>query len=306
MIESFIDTLEFFPAGLVYVALGIIVLLAAKVIQDLITPYKINDQLSNKDNLALGLSITGYYFGVIAVFLGALYQPVTAVTDIAWWEQFDGSFGLDVLEVFLYSLAGIIVLNVARLTVDRLVLFKFETEKEIVEDRNVGTGAVELGVYVAVGLVVAGAVAGTGADGDSVSVADSVLRSVVFLVLGMLVLVAYALIYQFVTPFDIHDEIEKDNAAVGVALGGNLVAIGIVTFKSIFGEFVGWGESIAAFLTFAVLGVVLLYVVRMLVDFVLLPGTRVSHELSVDRNLGAAFIESAVVVSAALILYFAI
>lgn len=306
MIESFKDTLEFFPAGLVYVGLGIIVLLAAKLIQDLITPYKINDQLSNKDNLALGLSITGYYFGVIVVFLGALYQPVAAVADIAWWEQFDGEFGLDVLEVFLYSLAGIVVLNAARLVVDRLVLFKFATEKEIVEDRNTGTGAVELGVYVAVGLVVAGAIAGTGADGDSVSVADSVIRSVVFLVLGMAVLVAYALIYQVVTPFDIHEEIEKDNAAVGVALGGNLVAIGIVAFKSIFGEFVGWGESLAAFLTFAVLGFVLLYVVRMLVDFALLPGTRVSHELAVDRNVGAAFIESAVVVSAALILYFAI
>lgn len=70
MIESFKDTLEFFPAGLVYVGLGIIILLVAKVVQDLITPYKINDQLSNKDNLALGLSITGYYFGVIVVFLG--------------------------------------------------------------------------------------------------------------------------------------------------------------------------------------------------------------------------------------------
>ena len=128
MIESFKDTLEFFPAGLVYVALGIIVLLAAKLIQALITPYKINDQLSNKDNLALGLSITGYYFGVIVVFLGALYQPVAAVTDIAWWEQFDGDFGLDVLEVFLYSLAGIIVLNAARLVVDRFVLFKLATE----------------------------------------------------------------------------------------------------------------------------------------------------------------------------------
>ena len=306
MIESFKDTLEFFPAGLVYVALGIVVLLAAKVIQDLITPYKINDQLSNKDNSALGLSITGYYFGVIVVFLGALYQPVTAVTDIAWWEQFDGAFGLDVLEVFLYSIAGIVVLNVARVLVDRFVLFKFDTEKEIVEDRNTGTGAVELGVYVAVGLVIAGAIAGTGADGDSVSVADSVIRSVAFLVLGMLVLAAYTLFYQVVTPFDVHEEIEKDNTAVGVALGGNLVAIGIVAFKSIFGEFVGWGESIAAFLTFAVLGFVLLYVVRMVVDFVLLPGTRVSHELAVDRNVGAAFIESAVVVSAALILYFAI
>ena len=306
MIESFKNTLELFPAGLVYVGLGIIVLILAKIVQDVITPYKINDQLSHKDNVALGLSITGYYLGVITVFLGSLYQPVMTVVDIQWWEQFDGDFGLDVLEVFLYSLAGILVLNVARIIVDRFVLFKFDTEKEVVDNHNVGSGAVELGVYVAVGLVIAGAIAGTGADGGEVEIIDGLIRSVVFLGLGMLVLVIYTLFYQLVTSFDIHDEIEKGNTAVGVALGGNLVAIGVVTFKSIFGEFISWGESIAAFLVFAVIGFVLLYVVRMLVDVVLLPGTRVSHELAVDRNLGVAFIESAVVISAALILYFAV
>ena len=98
----------------------------------------------------------------------------------------------------------------------------------------------------------------------------------------------------------------KNNPAVGVALGGNLVAIGLVTFKAVFGEFIGWSESIASFLTFAVIGFVLMYAVRLVVDFALLPGTRISHELAVDRNLGVAFIESGVVVSAALILYFAI
>ncbi len=306
MIESFKDTLEFFPAGLVYVALGIIVLVAAKIMQDLVTPYRINDQLTHKDNVSLGLSITGYYLGVIFVFLGALYQPLTPVSDVAWWEQFDGAFWLDVLEVLLYAIVGIVVLNIFRIIVDRIILFKFETEKEIVEKRNTGAGAVEFGVYAAVGIVISGAIAGSGADSDSASVVDSAVRSLAFLGLGMVVLVAYTFFYQVLTPFDMHDEIGKGNAAVGVALGGNLIAIGIVTFKSIFGEFLGWGESIAAFLTFAVLGFVLLYVVRMLVDLVLLPGTRVSHELAVDRNLGAAFIEGAVVISASLILYFAI
>ena len=79
-----------------------------------------------------------------------------------------------------------------------------------------------------------------------------------------------------------------------------------MTFKAVFGEFVGWSESLAAFLTFAVLGFVILYVVRRLVDLVLLPSTKISHELAVDRNLGVAFMVSAVVISAALILNFAI
>ena len=164
----------------------------------------------------------------------------------------------------------------------------------------------EFAVYVAVGLVIAAATAGTGASVDGATVVESVVRSVVFFVLGMAVLMAFALFYQVTTPFDIHEEIEKDNVAVGIALAGNLVAIALVIFKAVFGEFVGWTESIVSFAVFAVIGFVLLYVVRIIVDFALLPGTRVADELAVDRNTGVAFIESGVVISVALILYFAI
>ena len=140
MIDAFIDTLEFFPRGLAYVGLGVVVLLLAKLVQDFLTPYKINRQLSEKDNVALGLSITGYYLGVIVVFLGALYQPLTVVRDDKW--QYTADFGYDVLEVFLYALAGIVALNLARYFVDKLVLYRFDTEKEIIEDQNAGSGAV--------------------------------------------------------------------------------------------------------------------------------------------------------------------
>ena len=312
MIDAFVDTLEFFPRGLVWVGLGIVVLFLAKLVQDLVTPYRINEQLSHKDNTALGLSITGYYLGVIIVFLGSLYQPLTGIQDgVAREDQwrFTSDFGFDVLEVFLYSVAGVVVLNVARILVDKLVLYKFDTEKEIIEDQNAGSGAVEFGVYVAVGLVIAASTAGSGAGGgeaNEVSIVDSVLRSMAFLGLGVVVLVLYTFFYQFTTAYDIHEQIEQNNVAVGVALGGNLIAIGLVTFKAVFGEFVGWSESLAAFLTFAVLGFVILYVVRRLVDLVLLPSTKISHELAVDRNLGVAFMVSAVVISAALILNFAI
>lgn len=305
--DAFVDTLEFFPRGLVYVGLGVVVLLLAKLVQDYLTPYRINDQISHKNNTALGLSITGYYFGVIIVFLGSLYQPISVVRDDEW--KLTSDFGWDALEVFLYALGGIVVLNITRILVDRFLLYKFNTEKEIIEDQNAGSGAVEFAVYVAVGLVIAAATAGAGGSADSatdVSNVDAVVRSLAFFALGMVVLGLFAVFYQLTTSFDLHAEIERSNIAVGVALGGNLIAIGVVTFKAVFGEFVSWEESLAGFITFAVIGFVLLYVVRMVVDLILLPGTKVADELAVDGNLGVAFIESGVVISAALILYFAI
>ena len=303
--DAFVNTLELFPRGLVYVGLGIVILALAKLVQDFLTPYKINDQLSHKDNHALGLSIAGYYIGIITAFVGAVYQPLTIIEEDPY--KFTSEFGWDVLEVSLYGVAGIVALNISRILVDRLVLYKFKTEKEIVEDRNAGTGAVEMGVYVGVGLVIAASIAGSGAAAAAgASVVENAIRSLVFFGLGLIVLGLYVLFYQATTSFDIHDEIEKDNVAVGVALAGNLVAMGIVAFKAVFGEFVSWEESLAGFVTFALAGFILLFIVRILVDAILLPSTRVSDELAKDRNVGVAYIESAVVISAALILNFAI
>ena len=82
--------------------------------------------------------------------------------------------------------------------------------------------------------------------------------------------------------------------------------IGLVTLKALFGDFVSWGESIAVFLTFAVIGFGLLYVLRILIDLLIMPTVRISNALAEGRNIGVAFIESAVVISASLILFLAI
>jgi uncharacterized membrane protein YjfL (UPF0719 family) len=307
-LDALVDTLEFFPKGLIYVAVGLAALLVAKVVQDLVTRYSINQQVTGENNAALGLSLAGYYLGVVFVFVGALYQPLTVVRDDDWAPTSATYWG-EVLEVVVYALIGIVVLNAARIVVDRLVLHTFQTEKEIVEGRNTGTGAVEFGVYLATGLVIAGSIAGTGsteAAGAEVSALESALRSLVFLGLGMAVLILYSLFYQLTTSYDIHDEIEQGNTAVGVALAGNLIAVGVVTFKAVFGEFVGWAEGIAGFITYAIVGFVLLYAIRFVIDKVLFPHVRLADELAVDRNLGAALIESAALISVSLILFFAV
>ena len=258
MIEAFVDVFEQIPRGLVYVVMGVTVLAIARLVQDFITPYKIQEQLNQKDNIALAVSIAGYYLGVIIVFLGGLYQPFLVVADNSL--GFTAEYWQDVGLVFVYSIAGIIVLNIARIIVDKLVLHDFSTEDEIINDQNAGTGAVEFAVYVAVGLVIAGAISGESGGPET---------ALVFLVLGLVALIVYTLIYEWTTSFNIHEQIEADNVAVGVALAGNLIAIGVVVFKAVFGEFVGWTESIAGFITYAVVGFILLYAVRFVVDKVL-------------------------------------
>ena len=309
MIDAFIDALQSFPRGLVFVAEGLIILALAKLARDVVTRYSINAEVVEKANLAVALRLSGYFLAVILVFLGVLYQPLSAggwvsSADLAAVSGygFNRELGEEVLRVFLYSLGGIVALNLVRVLFDRLILYKFNLEKEVVEDQNAGAGAAEFGMYVATGLLIAGAVAGDTVTNET----EAALVALAFFGMGLVLLIVFALFYEFTTSFNIHDEIERDNPAVGIALGGNLIGIGLVTLKAVFGDFAGWGESIAAFLVFGLLGFVLLYVVRLLIDLVLLPTVRVSQALSEGRNVGVAFVESAVVISAALILFMAI
>ena len=313
MIDAFIDALQSFPRGLVFVAEGLIILALAKFAKDLVTRhYRVDEEITAKSNLAVALRLSGYLIAVILILLGVLYQPLFAG---GWFSYapldeaaasagfgFNRELGEEVLRVFLYALGGIVALNLVRVLFDRLILYKFQLEKEVVEDRNAGAGAAEFGMYVATGLLIAGAVAGDTGKSEG----EAALIALAFFGMGLALLVAFALFYEFTTSFNIHDEIERDNVAVGVALGGNLVAIGLVTLKAVFGDFVGWGESIAAFLVFGVLGFVLLYVVRILIDLVLLPTVKISQALAEGRNTGVALVESAAVISAALVLFMAI
>ena len=302
MIDAFIDSLQAFPRGLVFVAEGLIVLALAKFARDVVTRnYRVDEEVVEKANLAVALRLSGYFLAIILVFLGVLYQPLTA-GFVADGFGFNREFGEEVLRVFLYSLGGIVALNLVRVLFDRLILYKFHLEKEVVEDQNVGAGAAEFGMYVATGLLIAGAVAGETYRSEG----ESALIALAFFGMGLVLLIAFALAYEFTTSFNIHDEIERDNPAVGIALGGNLIAIGVVTLKAVFGDFAGWGESIAAFLVFGVLGFVLLYVMRVLIDFVLLPTVKIADALAKGRNVGVAFVESAAVISSALILFLAI
>lgn len=280
------------PVGATFVVLGIVVLTLAKIAKDFLTPFKLDQELTQKDNPALGLSLTGYYLGVIIIFLGVLYEG--EVTDA---EYTMSAMSHDLLVVFLYSLGGIVLLNLSRVIVDKCILPQFSTRKEIIDDKNVGTGAVEFGNYVTSGLIIAGAFNGQGGGPET---------ALVFFALGELALIVFGRIYQMLTKYDFHDEIEKDNVAAGVALAGNLIAIGIVLCKGLKGDFLGWAENISVFIVYAVAGTLLLFIVRWVTDLFILPGATFDEEIARDRNINAAWIESAMVIGSACIIFFSL
>lgn len=269
--------------GLLFMALSVVLFYISKVVKDYLTPYEINKQL-RESNIAVSVSLSGYLLATIIVLLGAFLGPSGDLLD-------------DIYAFVGYAVLGIVLLNISRVVNDKLLLRKFCNVKEIVEDRNAGAGAVEFGSYVASGLVVAGSIHGEG---------GGIHTAIAFFVLSQIVLILFSFLYNMLTPFNVHDEIEKDNVAAGVAFGGTLVAVGIILFGGSVGDFISWKYNLTNFAVSAGASFVLLPVIRIILDKVMLPRTDLNHAISRDRNIAVGLLEMTVVISFAIILYFTI
>lgn len=265
---------------LAYIGVYAVLFMLAKQLNDLLTPYKLIEELAVKDNPAIGISLTGYLLATAVIFVGPLLGPTTDLVS-------------DLITVAGYSLLGLIFLNLSRWTLDKLVFHKFCNVKAIVEDRNTGMAAVRFGVYVATGLIAAGSLNGEG---------GGVGTAVAFFVLGQAALIVFARIYDMTTPYDLQKEIEAGNTAAGVAFGGTILALGIILARAVAGDFIGWTENLILFAEVVVIGIVILQVVRVLMDKLVLPGHDLNHEIAKDRNLAAGFLEMGVANSFALVL----
>jgi uncharacterized membrane protein YjfL (UPF0719 family) len=269
------NTLTDLPRDIAYIGVALVLLVIATFAKDLMTPFKIREELTAKDNPAVGLSVAGYYMGVMIVCIGPLLTAPGK--DVPLWK--------DLLETAGYTLLGILLLNASRVILDKVLLRDFSTVKEIIEDRNAGTGAVEMGAYIASGLMIAGALHGRGGGPHTLLIMYAV---------GQVALILYGMLYRVACRYDVHAEIEKDNVAAGVALGLNLIAIGVVMAKGLSGDFKSLPGHLAQAGIIFVIGTVFLLVLRVAVDYALLPGVKIKKEIVEDQNLNAAWVEGAV------------
>ena len=269
-------------AGFVHLLVVLVLLAVGKWAYDALhRRFVLRVELLEKDNLALAVTVAGYYLGLVIVLGGVVSGPASiSLLD-------------DVIGLAIYGGLAIVLLNLSAWVNDRLVFSRFDNEREIVEDRNVGVGILEGANYVAVGLITAGAMSGEG----------GMASGLVFWITGLAALVVAGVLYDRITSYDLHDQIEAGNVAVAVAFAGVLVGFGNVIRLAGEGDFVSWNESMTEFGYYLVVGLALLPLVRLFADKVLLPGARLTDELVQERpNLGAGVIEGVSYLAASMLI----
>lgn len=267
-----------------FILLYLILILVAKWFKGLAISYKINEELAQNDNPAIGLAMSGYYLATAAVYAAALYGPANDLVH-------------DLIAVGGYSLLGIVLLNLSRWFNDWAILRKFNDTQQLVAEKNIGVGAVHCGAYIATGLVIAGSIYGEG---------GGVLSVIVFFVLGQLSLLLFSLIYERLSPYNIHEALLGRNVASGVAFGGHLVALAIIIMNASAGNFSDWGKDLTEFIIADVVAFIFLPILRLAMDRMVIPGQSLGREIRDDANVGAALLEATMAVCFAVILAFLI
>lgn len=254
----------------IWVIVFLAIFYIAKLMQEKASPYRLlNNELTTKDNPAMAVSFAGYLIATTIIFIGAVLGP---------------TYGLktDIIVVTGYTIIGVVLLHVGRWINALLLQRKFKITREILEDRNVGSGAVEAGNYIASGMIIAGALNGEG---------GGIQSAVAFFLIGQFCLQLFGLLYEWLVPFDIRGEIENDNVAAGISYGGSMVAIGIMLMHGASGPFWSWTQNLIQFAMSAVIIIPLLLMMRFVFERTLLPGARLNDEIQRDRNIGAAMLE---------------
>ena len=275
--------LDHILSSLIYLAACFVVFVAGHLVFILFRrSYNIQDELVEKDNAAFALVLCGYYLGLTFSIGGVIAGPSAGMES-------------DLIDILVYGPLAILLLNLSALINDRFILSEFDIRKEILQDQNCGTGVVEFAVFVATGLNIFGALYGQG---------GSIFTAIAFWALGQTVLVLVGKYYNLITQYNIHEQIEKDNVAVGIGFAGALIGIGNLLRVASAENFISWESNLITFGLYMVVGLILLPAARILTDRILLPGRSLADELvnQVKPNQGAAFLEASSYIGASFLI----
>ncbi|MDD9302746.1 MAG: DUF350 domain-containing protein [Desulfobacter sp.] len=284
--------------GFSFALVGIFFIFLAKRLDDWRTRDFDDDRHIDDGNVAVGLRRAGLYLGIAIAMAGALSGS-------------SSGFWTDLIQLMVDGLIITGFLFSARFLNDFIMMGHLENDKECIKEftladgrtvtGNTALGMVEAGMYIATGFILNGSLSGGGG-----SFFQSLFSAVLFFILGQMVLLFFGFVYELITPYNVREEIKKNNLAAGISLAGILIALGIILMSSLSGPFTGWMTDLAGFAIYTLFGIVLLLGFRTLVDRLLLPTTNLATEIKEDQNVAALVVVDSAVIAVALIIAFAI
>jgi uncharacterized membrane protein YjfL (UPF0719 family) len=274
-----------------YILSGFIIFIIGKIAYKQLHPsIHIQQELVEKDNFAFILSYVGFFSALTITIGGSIVG-----------ESYD--FMTDIQQIFIYGVSATFLLLLASWISNKVILHKFDLKKEVIVDKNEGSGIIEAAIFIANGLILYGALVG-----ESETLLEGITTFVVYWFIGNIVLIIASKIFISWMSYDIHEAIEKDNVAAGVSFAGAIVAIGIITMNAILDPFVDWTSTLVNISIQTVVGCVLLPIMRVFADKILLPGQKLTDEIINQEkpNIGAGLIEAFAYIASAILITWSI
>ncbi len=289
-------TLASLGQGFINVCIGVAFILLVKKIDDWRTKDFDDDTHIDDGNIAVGLRRTGLYLGVAIAIAGTL-------------GGVSKGFFIDIIQLIIDGFIIIGLMFSTRFINDFIMLNHINNDEECIKIfpqpdgsevvGNTAVGMVEAGMYIATGFILNGSFSGSGG-----TFFQGIASAVLFFIAGQITLLFVGFLYENITPFNVREEIKKNNLAAGIGLGGILMALGIILMASISGPFTGWGSDLAGFVIYAVFGIIMLLVFRKIADSLLLPTTDIATEVTEDRNVAALIVVQSAINAIAIIIAF--
>lgn len=274
--------------SLIYLIVSCSMLIFSKWLFMRFAKYNMYEEIK-KGNVTGIIPYLGFLLGVCAIQIGAFVGPSNTL------------FRYEILSYIMYSLMGSFLMIFSGYVVEKAILHKFSNVDEIVRDRNIGTAAVHFGMYLASGLIISACV--TGETIVAHGRYYGVISTLIYYVMGMIFLILFAKLYDMLTPYSLLGEIEADNVAVGVAFGGNLIAIGLILMRATIGDIGTWQQGLILYFIDLSAIILLLPSVRFLLDRLIVKEINITKEIK-HNNVAAGLGEAVVLIAFALLIFF--
>ena len=274
--------------SLVYLIVSCSMLIFSKWLFMRFAKYNMYEEIK-KGNVTGIIPYLGFLLGVCAIQIGAFVGPSNTL------------FRYEILSYIMYSLMGSFLMIFSGYVVEKAILHKLSNVEEMVRDRNIGTAAVHFGMYLASGLIISACV--TGETIVAHGRCYGVISTLIYYVMGMIFLILFAKLYDMLTPYSLLGEIEADNVAVGVAFGGNLIAIGLILMRATIGDIGTWQQGLILYFIDLSAIILLLPSVRFLLDRLIVKEINITKEIK-HNNVAAGLGEAVVLIAFALLIFF--
>ncbi len=273
----------------VNISVALIGIFAFRQLQGFTYGVNVVNELSKKDNYAFGLSFAG------GVYAFSLIIAAAVAGDAA------DSWLIEAANIAMYGVLGLLLLKLGSSLFDRFIFDRFSVKDEVLK-QNLGAGIVQMGNFVALGIIVAGSINWVDSesyDGLLIVIANFFAAQLILLVITRVRARIYMSRHNNQR---LQDAIAAGNPALAVRYAGHLIAASVAV--SSVGAVIPWFSdapwmSAAFWLIGGLAAALLLSLLAGLAGKIILTGVNVIQEVDTEKNYGVAMIEAAIFIAVA-------